>query len=99
MIKPQRRKRLNDIGYLESLILKNTLDGSIFTGRRKFRLEDDAERTVTNDFALGVLHFLGFTRQTILDFFANNFCYAVSRSGYNCIVRRCFAAYRQGVGL
>lgn len=63
---------------LESLVLKNTLDGSVFTGWGELGLENDPEGAVADDFTLSVLHFLGFTRKTILDFLPNNFCHGVS---------------------
>lgn len=86
---PNAESNLITLVYLESLILKHTLDGSVFAGRRKLGLKDDAEGTVADNFALGILHFLGFTSETILDFFANNFCHAVSRSGSASTVKHC----------
>lgn len=55
---------------LEALILQDPLDGSVFTARRQLGLEDDSERAVADDLALGVLHFLCFSGQAILDLLA-----------------------------
>lgn len=41
--------------YLESLVLKNTLDGSILVGRRELCLEDNTERSISHNFTLCIL--------------------------------------------
>lgn len=57
---------------LETLVLKNALDGSIFARRRELGLEDNSKRTVAHNLALGILHLLGLTCQAILDLLTNN---------------------------
>lgn len=64
------------LANLEALVLKNALDGSIFSRRRQFGLEDHSKGTVAYNFALGILHLLGLTCQAILDLLANDLCCA-----------------------
>jgi hypothetical protein len=59
--------------YLESLVLEDTLDGSIFARRGQLGLEDNTERTVAYDLALRVLQVSGFACDAVLYFLADNF--------------------------
>ena len=59
---------------LKALVLQHALDGSILSGRRQLGLEDDSERAVADDLALGVLHFLGLSGQAVLDLLTDDFC-------------------------
>lgn len=58
--------------YFKPLVLQHSLDGSIFAAWGHFRLKHDTERAISHDLALGVLHFLGFASQAILDLFTND---------------------------
>jgi hypothetical protein len=60
--------------YLESLVLQDTLDGSIFSAGRELGLEDDPEGAIAHNLALSVLDLSLFTSQSILDFLSNDFC-------------------------
>jgi hypothetical protein len=60
--------------YLKALVLQHALDGSILSGGRQFGLEDDAERAVADDLALGVLHLLSLSGQAVLDLLTDDFC-------------------------
>lgn len=60
------------LAYLEALVLQDTLDRSIFSTRRQLGLKDNTKGTISDDFALRVLHFLCFACQSILDLFAND---------------------------
>jgi hypothetical protein len=64
---------------LEPLILQHSLDGSILTTGRHLCLEHNAEGAISNDFALGILHFLGLAGQAILNLFTYDFC--ISKDG------------------
>lgn len=57
---------------LESLVLQDSLDGSIFAIGSQLCLEHHAEGAVAHDFALRVLHFSGLARNSILYFFPDN---------------------------
>lgn len=59
--------------HLETLVLKNTLDGGIFVGRRELCLENDTERAVSYNLALCVLQLLRLAGDAILHFLLNNF--------------------------
>lgn len=61
---PTRQRRTNM--YLESLVLENTLDSSVFPRGRELRLEDHAKRSVAHDLALRVLYFSLLTCNSIL---------------------------------
>lgn len=58
---------------LESLVLQDALDGSIFSRRRQLRLEDDTKRAVSNDFTLRVLQVPSFSSDAILNLFTDHF--------------------------
>jgi len=73
--------------YLESLVLKNTLNGCIFSGGRELGLEDYPERAITHDLTLGILHLLGFAGKAILHFLTNNL-YESDQPLLQCIVER-----------
>ena len=76
---PKRRLRVQtQRTYLEPLILEHSLDCRIFSRRRQLCLEYNAKGTISDDFALRVLHLFRLTRQSILHFLANDFC--LSRS-------------------
>ena len=60
--------------YLESLVLKNTLDGGILARRRKLGLEHDTERAVPYNLTLGVRQVSGLASDAILYFLADDFC-------------------------
>lgn len=64
---------------LEPLILQHSLDGSILTTGRHLCLEHNAEGAISNDFALGILHFPGLAGQAILNLFTYDFC--ISKDG------------------
>lgn len=68
----QKRKKKSDTN-LESLILQYPLDSSILTARRHLCLEHNAEGAISNNFALGVLHFFGLASQAILNLFTYDF--------------------------
>lgn len=59
---------------LESLVLKNPLDGRILIGRREFRLEHDTERSIPHNLALRVLEIPRLAGDSVLDLLADNFC-------------------------
>lgn len=58
--------------HLESLVLKNTLDGGILSSRRKLGLEHHAERSIANNLALRVLQISGLACDAVLNFLADN---------------------------
>ena len=58
--------------YLESLILKNSLDGSILAAGSHLGLEYHTEGAIANNLALRVSNLLGLTGQSILDLFADD---------------------------
>jgi hypothetical protein len=62
------------IAYLESLVLQDPLDSSIFAARRQFCLEDNTETAISNDLALGVGQIPRFACNSVLDSFSNDFC-------------------------
>lgn len=70
-----RSKRYRETN-LEPLVLQYSLDSSILTTGWHFCLEHNAEGAISNNFALGVLHFFCFASQTILDLFTYDF-YAI----------------------
>lgn len=65
-----------DSSYLEALVLKNTLDGGVFSAWRQFGLEDDAKGAIADNLALRILHLFRLASETVLDLFANDFCMA-----------------------
>lgn len=67
------------MAYLETLILEDTLDSSILARWGKLSLEDDTERTIADNFALGILKLSGFASYSILDALTDDFCKGVSR--------------------
>ena len=68
------------VGDLETLVLKHTLDSSIFAAGGQLGLEDNTEGTVADNLALGVLHLFCLSGQAILDLFANYLCTASVRA-------------------
>jgi len=62
------------ITYLETLVLQNPFDGCILTAGHHLGLENDTERSISNDFALCVRDLLHFSGQPILDLFADDLC-------------------------
>lgn len=58
--------------YLEPLILKDSLDGSILAAGSHLGLKHHTERSVANNLALCVGDLLGFARQAILNLFADD---------------------------
>ena len=60
--------------YLEPLVLQNALDGCVLVRGRQFGLEDDAERPIADDLALGILEIPRFARDAVLHFLADEFC-------------------------
>lgn len=53
--------------YLESLILKNTLNGGVLVGRRKLCLENDAEGAISNNLALSILYLSRLASNAVLN--------------------------------
>ena len=66
---------------LEALVLKHALDGGVFSTRRQLGLEDDAERAVAHDLALGVCQIFVLAGFAVLDLFADDFYWAISTAG------------------
>ena len=64
--------------HLEAFVLQDSLDSCIFSIRSKFRLKDHPEGTVPYDLALCILHLSCFSRKTVLNSFAHDFCAMVS---------------------
>lgn len=64
-----------DGAHLESLVLQHTLDRCILAAWRELRVEDDSKGAVSYDFALSVRQVSGFASETILDLFADYFCF------------------------
>lgn len=60
------------IHYLEPLILKDSLDGSILTTGGHFGLKHHTEGTIANNLTLGVGDLFGFAGQSILDLLADH---------------------------
>lgn len=58
--------------YLETFVLEDSLDGSIFTGWRKLGLKDNAERAISNNLALSVLQISSLAGDTILNSLADD---------------------------
>jgi hypothetical protein len=63
---------------LEALVLQHALDGGVLATRGQLRLEDDSERAVADDFALGVGEVSGLSGDAILDLFPNDLFGSVS---------------------
>ena len=70
----QKEKERKGATNLESLVLQDSLDGSILTIGSQLCLEYYSERTITHNLALRVLHFSELARNSILYFFPNNLC-------------------------
>ena len=66
--------------YLETLVLEDALDGSIFAAGRQLGLENDSERAIADDLALSVLDIAGLAGQAILDLFADDLYKARGKS-------------------
>lgn len=81
--------------HLESFVLKNSLDGSIFPAGRQFGLKDDAKGAIANDLALGVLHLPRFPSEAILHLFPYHLCMCMSAHVPNTS-QHCFSCYYQG---
>lgn len=64
--------------YLEPLILKNTLDGSVLSRWRQLGLENHTEGTISDNFALGILQVSGLASHSILNLFTDHLCNYVS---------------------
>lgn len=64
---------------LETLVLKDSLDGRVFAAGRELGLKDNAEGPVADDLALGVLHLPLFASQPILHFLPDDLCNAHTR--------------------
>jgi hypothetical protein len=60
--------------YLKPLVLQHALDSSVLSRGRQLGLEDDTERAVADDLALGVLHFFGLSGEAVLDLLTDDFC-------------------------
>lgn len=63
---------------LEALVLEHTLDGGIFSAGGQLGLKNDAKGAVAYDLALRVRQILVVAGHTVLDLFADNFCFTVS---------------------
>ena len=61
------------IAYLETLVLQDSLNSCVLSIWRELGLEYYTERPVSNNLALGILHFFGLASQTILYFLADDF--------------------------
>lgn len=53
--------------YLEPLVLKDSLDGSVLAARSHLGLKDNTEGAITHNLALSVGDLLGLAGQSILD--------------------------------
>jgi hypothetical protein len=53
-VRRQTHCGLSSLAYLEPLVLQHALDGGILATGRQLGLEDDAERAIADDLALGV---------------------------------------------
>lgn len=84
--------------YLEALVLENALDGGILSAGRELGLEDDTERAIAHDLALGVLHLFRLTGQSILDLFANDFCRNCQRTVGCRVTSGCAVLISAGMG-
>lgn len=77
--------------HLEPLVLQNPLDGRILIGRRQLGLEDNAERTVANNLALGILQLPGLAGDTVLNLLTdglwNNRVLALQNDNPSCSLR------------
>lgn len=62
--------------HLETLVLEDSLDGSVLAAGGHLGLKHHTERSIAHDLALGVRDLLGFARQAILDLFADDLCAA-----------------------
>ena len=60
--------------YLESLILENPFNGSIFARRRQFSLKHDPKGPISHDFALRVLQVSSLPSDSILYLLPDDFC-------------------------
>ena len=58
--------------YLETLILKNTLDSCVLSVWSQLGLEDHSKGAISHDLALSVLHFFGLASHAILYFLTDN---------------------------
>jgi hypothetical protein len=64
--------------HLEPLVLQHPLDRSVLPAGRQLRVENYAERTVSDNLALRVGEIPGFAGEAVLDLFANDFYGVVS---------------------
>lgn len=69
--------------YLESLVLENTLDGSILSRWRQLGLENNAKGAVSDNLALSILQVPSLTGHSILDLLADHLCNCVSSGTSN----------------
>lgn len=60
--------------YLEPLVLKDSLDGSVLAAGGHLGLEHHTKRSIAHDLALCIGDLLGFARQAILDLLTNDLC-------------------------
>lgn len=74
-----RNEKTANSAYLESLILKNTLDGGILIGRSQLSLENDAEGAISDNLALGILYLARLARDAVLDLLLDYLWRRVSR--------------------
>ena len=58
--------------YLESLVLEDSLDGSVLAAGSHLGLEHHTEGAIADDLTLRVGDLLGLAGQSILDLFAND---------------------------
>lgn len=66
MLWERRLKDEAQFAYLESFVLKDSLDGGILSTGRQLCLEDYTEGTVAHYLALCILHFSCLAREAIL---------------------------------
>ena len=60
--------------YLESLVLEDSLDGSILAAGSHLGLEHDTEGAIADNLTLCVGDLFGFTGQSILDLLLDDLC-------------------------
>jgi hypothetical protein len=65
--------------HLETLVLKHTLDGCIFSAWRQLGMEDNTEGSIADDLTLCIGEFSRLSSQAILDLLADDFCKNVSK--------------------
>jgi hypothetical protein len=74
---PQQRR----MSYFEPLVLQDSFDRGIFSAGRQLRLEDNPERAIPDDFALGIGKISVFSGNAVLDFLVDDFCSRVRERG------------------